>query len=357
MKRHAKPVLFASTVLPMVSACLLVGCESTQSAETSPSNSRVTESRPANEAAMTAIAAENRFDRARQLLLDGVASTSPVVRANALESLHALPADAAESARRLLMDENRGVRFVAAMTIGKLAAKEYVHLVRPLTEDVSESVRLAARYALKRCGEPVELTPIATALQSRDPEVRANAALVLGELGNPSAIPMIRQVAGSSLDIARPAKARIVDLQMAEALAKLGDKTQLHPIRAALFAPDDQQELAAMAAVMCGRLQDFEGVGALKRMISADGIERRPAEVRMAAAMGLAMLGEAVPPEVALEYMGSPRPEIRTQVALTLGELGSRRGIVELEELLNDQNPLVQVAAARAIVQIHRGIR
>src|SRR5690606_38278280 len=103
---------------------------------------------------MSAIARENRFDRARRLLLAELDSASPVVRANALESLHTLPADAAEGARRLMMDENRGVRFVAAMTIGKLQVKEVAHLLRPLVEDSSESVRIAARYALSRCGEP-----------------------------------------------------------------------------------------------------------------------------------------------------------------------------------------------------------
>ncbi len=333
----------------------LVACQS--SGSTSRTNSNASMNNSVDEAALSAIASENRFDRARRLLLAELDSTSPVVRANALESLHALPADAADGARRLLMDENRGVRFVAAMTIGKLQVKEVAHLLRPLVEDSSESVRIAARYALSRCGEPVELTPIGMALQSRDAEVRANAALVLGELGNPSAIPMIRQVAGSGSEIARPAVARIVDLQLAEALAKLGDESQRHTIRAALFAAEDQQELAAMAAVMCGRLKDYEGIGSLKRLISADGLERRPAEVRMAAAMALAMMGEQVPPEVALEYISSPRPEIRTQVALTLGEMGYQRGMFGLEELMEDSNPLVRVAAARSIVQIHRGIR
>lgn len=342
--------LTALHVSTLAFGAFLAGCQS----DSGGGGGRASGSSPRHDAAMAAIAAENLVDEARHLLIASTSHETPTVRANALEALHLLPQDAGEYARRLLMDPNRGVRFVAAMTIGRLQVKDAAHLVAPLQQDSSESVRAAALYALKRCGQPVDLSPLAAMLQSTDPEVRANAGMVLGELGDPSALPMLRQAAAATTEIARPARARIVDLQMAEAMVRLGDHNQRHPIRASLFTTSEHHELAAMAAVICGRLKDYEAVGSLKRLIAADGPERRPAEVRMAAAMGLGMLGEPVPPEVATEYMGSNRPELRMQIALTLGEIGDRRGLNAAVELLSDPNPLVQVAAAKAIMQIPR---
>jgi len=277
------------------------------------------------------------------------------LRANSIESMHPLPELAEMHARQGLVDDNRGVRFVAAMTIGRLKLCDSSHFVEPLLLDESESVKAAAIFALRMCGRQVDLNPLADMMRSDQPEVRANAAMVLGLLGDKSAAPMIEQAAGRGLELSSAGRANAVDLQLAEALLMLGRTEQVHTIRAKLVAPPENQELSAMAAVILGRLGDEGSAGVLERLIFAAGDERRPAEVRMACTMALAQLGRPVELSWISEYFGSTRPELRQQAALALGEIGGEQAYAHLQRLLEDENPLVQVAAAGSILKLETG--
>lgn len=279
-------------------------------------------------------------------------SDHPLLRANALESLHARPEFLPPYARRGLGDENRAVRFVAAMTVGKFRLEELADLVEPLLHDESGSVRAAAIYALFRCGRTVDLNPLAALINSDDPEVRANAAMVLGLLGNSTGALLIEQAVGRGMELTSPARAKIVDLQLAEALFYLGRTEQVHTIRAALFLTPDNQEVTALACLIAGRMGDHGAIGGLQRLVLGSGVDRRPAEVRMAAITALAQLGEQVPAGSLDAYVVHRTPEIRHQAAYALGEVGRTNALPALARLLHDPNPLVQVAAAGAIAKL-----
>jgi HEAT repeat protein len=292
---------------------------------------------------------------ASEILRKAVASNWPVLRAHAIEASAKSPALLREIAPRGLVDENRGVRFVACMAIGEAKntelKRELSVLVRPLLTDESASVRAAAMLALTRCGVSVDVTPLARMLDDSDPEVRANAYLVLGELGNQSAAPLIRESLGRGMKLVNPIRARLVDLTAAEALVKLGDEREIEPIRAALFAPPEQSELTNIACEAIGRLRDEVSRPMLERLLSASGDARRPAEVRLSAARALVKLGgaEASGLAVAREYMGSPDARIRAQAAALLGEVRSPEAIALLGSLIRDGNPSVQVSAAAGL--------
>ena len=292
---------------------------------------------------------------ASEILRKAVSSDWPVLRAHAIEASAKNPALLREIAPRGLVDENRGVRFVACMAIGEAkdseVKRELSVLVRPLLADESASVRAAAMLALTRCGVSVDVTPLARMLDDSDPEVRANAYLVLGELGNPSAAPLIRESLGRGMKLVNPIRARLVDLTAAEALVKLGDEREIEPIRAALFAPPEQSELTNIACEAIGRLRDEVSRPMLERLLSASGDARRPAEVRLSAARALVRLGgaEASGLAVAREYIGGPDARIRAQAAALLGEVRSPEAIALLGALIRDGNPSVQVSAAAGL--------
>ncbi|MHC4447086.1 MAG: HEAT repeat domain-containing protein [Planctomycetota bacterium] len=294
-------------------------------------------------------------DAALALLRQAADSSNALLRANAIEALHHAPDQLEPIVRQALLDENRGVRFVAAMTIGRLRMESIAHLLEPLLRDESQSVRAAAIYGLRACGYPADLNPLAEMIRSDDPEVKANAAMVLGELGNASAVPMIQEAVGKGLHGVPAARAKIVELQLAEALVKLGVRSELEVIRAALFTPVEQGELTALACQMCGRLNDRRVVPDLLRLALRTGERSQPAEVRLAATLAVAQIepGQA-PLEVPRGYVGSDRYEVRAQAALTLGGIGDPATLPTLTSLLSDENPLVQVAAAGAILQIQR---
>lgn len=299
-------------------------------------------------------------DNAVSLLRQAIASPSALVRANAIEAVG--PAGigdrtlTAEFVQIGLADLNRGVRFVSAMNVGLLGLCEQAMLVEPLLRDDAASVRASAIFALSRCGRPVDPTPLAAMLLSDDAEARSNAALVLGELGNPTAVPMLRQSLGRGMPMVSPARVRIVELQVAEAQVKLGDARAADPIRAALFSPPEQSEYAALACQVLGRVKDESAVSALERLIGAEGPDERAPEVKLAAAVALAELGRSRPAhtDLAIELTSSERADVRAQAATSLAKLRDPRGLPAVERLLTDSNPQVQVAAAGAVVQLSR---
>lgn len=292
-------------------------------------------------------------DASIELLLQAVDADDPLLRANAIEALQAVERYLTPAVQHGLVDENHGVRYVAAMTVGQLQIRKISHLLEPLLDDVSLSVRGAAIFGLKRCDRAVDLNPLGEMILSERAEVRANIAYILGELGNPSAIPLLRLAAHRGLSQSEPARKKIVNLQITEALVKLGAIEELEVIRASLFTPTDQGEIIALACQISGRLGDMRAVPNLLDLALRGGRLQQSAEVRMAAAMAVAEIApDQAPQEVAKAYLKSPYPGLRAQAVMTLGISGMMTNLGELSLMLSDDNPVVQVAAAGAILRI-----
>lgn len=286
----------------------------------------------------------------RAILEAAARSTWPSLRAYAMEAAIGRPRLLAEHASRALADENRGVRFVTCMAIAQSGQVQYVDLLRPLLADPSDSVRAAAMLALSRSGERVNLTPLAAMLQSDDPEVRSNAQLVLGELGNASAAPLIRDSLGQGMTLVNPLRVRLIDLSAAEALVKLGQNSEVEPIRAALFAPPEQGELTVVACDAVRRIRDGGSIPMLERIATVRGRAERSPEIRLAAARALQALGVRQGPlAVATPLASHPDARVRAQAAIVLGEVGTAEARSLLEPLLRDADPSVKVAAAAGL--------
>jgi HEAT repeat protein len=296
------------------------------------------------------------------LLLQATNASHPLLRANAIEALHPVRAAVAEPARRALADENEGVRFVAAMTVGRLRLEDEVHLVEPLLDDPSPSVQAAAIYALRRCDRRANPTVLATMLASSDPGARGNAAMILGELGDPSAIEMLRE-AGSQRSLRMsPASARVVELQIAEAMVRLGDDQQIEVIRAALFAPEKEGEITALACAICGEIGDQAYAPTLADIAMRTGLRQEATEVRIAAAQAVGRIsagsaGARAVVSVPLEFLTDADPMIRAQAAAAVGHFQEAEHEASLAVLLGDKDPFVQIAAAGAILRIRGAAR
>ncbi len=288
---------------------------------------------------------------AADVLRAAARSNWAALRANALEAAASNLSLLAELAPRGLVDENRGVRFVACMAIARAQDRDLSLLVRPLIQDDSASVRAAAMLALARTGNSVDFSPLAAMLSENDAEIRGNAYLILGELGNRSAVPLIRESLGRGMRLVNPVRARLVDLAAAEALVKLGDEREIEPIRAALFAPPEQAELTVVACEAIGRLRDEVSRPMLERLVSVGGDAQRSPEIRLAAAKALVALGGAAPMALSIsrEAISSPDARIRSQAAGVLGALRLPEAYDLLAALIRDADPTVQVSAAAGI--------
>ena len=299
------------------------------------------------------VADESLRHAAIDLLVQAGESEYALLRANAIEGLRHAPSVVEQIAVSSLTDENRGVRFTAAMTIGMLQLKSSSHLLEPLLHDPSDSVRAAAMYGLRRCGRMVDLNPLAQMLYSEDPEIKGNAALVLGELGDETAAPMVRDAVGRSLSRVGPVRRRIVELQLAEAMVKLGMPVEIEGIRAALFTTAEQGEIAALACLIVGRLGDRDSLQTLEIMTRDVETGGHAPEVRLAAATAIAQIEPSLAPiDVPLQFAASERPELRAQAAMSLGKFREAAALGQLRVLLGDPDPMVQVSAAAAILEL-----
>jgi HEAT repeat protein len=293
-------------------------------------------------------------ERALVMLAAAARDENALIRANALEGLAAVPMRARPFVFDGLTDRNLGVRYAAAMLAGRLGFRDAAPLLRDLLDDPDASVRAAAIYALSALKQPVDPGPLAGMLLEGEVRTRAQAAFILGEMGNKSAVPLLREALMRPAPNARLGDVRLLNLQIAEALAKLGDADAFEAIRAALYpSRPEELEAAALAVQIIGEIGDRRSIDQLIYMAerTEDETLMMPAEVRLAAAASLAQLGLPRGDFVADEYAANEMPAIRAQAAFVYGRVGSERALQRLEPMLDDPSPIVAVSAAAAIVQ------
>lgn len=309
-------------------------------------------------------AAQALYDECLQYLREMASDPYPGYRANAIESLELVPDIGEQVARTGLSDENPAVRYAAAMVIGRQRCGSSAPLTNALVRDLDPSVRLASIYAMKRNGYNVDLTPLADALRSNpDARVRANAAFILGELGDPSAVTLLHDALTYNIPKAAVADIRIYQLQVAEALVKLGDNNSLSRLRAPLYTRDPADgEIAAFAAAILGRVGDRSSIPDLVKIVAMWKEYRYSAEIRLAAMGSLAQLGQPPDPEMIAEYLGPDYQAdetnvwvrgVRSQAAYALGLIESpQESVPYLAHLFrHDTDDLVRIPAAAALLK------
>jgi len=254
-----------------------------------------------------------------------------------------------------LADTNAGVRTVAAMAVGKARCRDLVDAVRPLVKEQSPFVKAAAIYALRSCGEAVDPTPLgAMATADPSPRVRAHAVYLLGELGDKGTSSLLREAAQLDVPRANPAELRVLSVQVAEALVKLGDTEQLHTIRAALY-PSSAEGLDAtvLAAQVLGNLDDRGSAGQLRSLAAMRDPAGRPmpTEVRLAVAGALGTMGVDTPTDEAEAALAGGAEPGQIQAAWALGQIGSPAAVRALESKLGETSERLRVAVATGLLR------
>ncbi len=295
-------------------------------------------------------------ERAIGMIESASRDASPEVRANAIEASQKMKSRAEPLLAVALKDQSPAVRTVAAMAVGKLQASSLVASVRPLLDDPTEFCRAAAIYALTRCGQQVDPSPLASMLLSEpSARVRSHAATILGQIGNPTALPLLKQAAYQGVPTATFVEEKLFQLQVAEAMVRLGEREAINAIYSALYpARPEELEAAALAAAILGELRDRNSVDRLIYVIEYRNPQGQSysAEVRLASATALARLGIVRGGFVADEFRASEIPALRAQSAFAYGEIGTPESLAALETLLEDPDPRVRVSAANGVLNI-----
>lgn len=260
MRSKSLPIVMAAAAV--LSAGGLVGCRQPEQLQTDPQRACID---------------------ARTRLMRAAESDSAATRANALEAMaNVMDADAGPELTEALDDASPAVRFAAAMGIGDVryapARDKLARMAEDKQAEPDRRVYVAVLYALYELGERGYVSPLGDLLFDREAEVRADAAMVMGRMGEPSAIAPLKALLADEQDPA-------VQLQVVEALAKLGDDRSAALLEAYTKTPFVDEQLVAIPA-----MADIGGSRArsLLRELLA---ERHPPRVRVAAAGGLGRLG------------------------------------------------------------------
>jgi HEAT repeat protein len=307
--------------------------------------------RPASPDAMTTPA----FIRAVGFLQEQSRSPEPAVRANCIEALQtANDPRALQVIDQRLNDPAWVVRFAAAMAAGRRKALTVLPTLETLaTADNNGSVRAASIYALNRMGRSKNMPALAQLLADPEPSTRANTAMVLGMLGEPSAIGL--------LDSRRDDPDIRVKFEITAAMARLGDEPSQQVIVGWALNRFAEDQWNAM--MVCGDLP--RSVASSPLLL---GLEPAPAKLpadvgeeqvhmltarrQLVAARSLAKLGNGAGARVAIDNLQNPEPGLRALALLALGDMLTPAQLPGIVGFLNDPDDGVKRAAAAAIIEV-----
>lgn len=278
--------------------------------------------------------------QAREEVRKAGASSNPRLRGQAIEALAlGVGPSAANEVLSSLKDPDASVRFAALLALGQFKASAARPQVLTMLNDPNAHVQAAARFALHRFGDTSRSQELATLARSAVPGVRANVALILGLLEEPSGVKLLRPMQAD--DNAQ------VRLQVAEALWRLGDEDGLSSLVQFAISQYIDDQIFAVLAIAAPRRQTVRSL--LEGKLNTDVVE-----VNLAAARGLGRLGSDRGYLVARDAASSRDARQRLMAAMALGAIGRSDAQPTLAKLLDDESPQVRLAAAAGVLMIAR---
>ena len=302
---------------------------------------------------------EKLQQRTRRTLLIMLAEDDPLLRVHTLESLALLPdRNVIPAIRGSLNDPIPAVRFAAAVAVGDVRDSASRDILQRLVRDPNPSVQLAAGYALEKLGDKHFAHWYDNILFSRDTKLAGQACMLIGKLGRTA----VRKDSSVKLwrVLTQPDQSPAVQLQAAEALARLGDQKILKRLlvfSSSLYADD---KLLAIVG-----LQHIGGRDVFAQMtVLADDPQ---IEVKLSAIRALGKLAEDKQVRFVRNSLKYKDPDgeslttqrVRSLAVLALGSVGTDKDIKLLYNLMADtaRNKYIRIAAARAAIDYLKAIQ
>ncbi len=290
-------------------------------------------------------------------LQEAAVGDDPPLCMNAIEALaEVAPREGLPFIAANIENDYPGASFAALMALGQMNNADYLDRIRTRAEDPNPHIRIAALYALHRLGDRKRTTELADfLLNHRDARVRANAALAIGRLGEPSSLRVLqRALRHEQKDLPR--------LQILEALAMMGDRDAIERLIFNGHSAYPDQAASAIMFLANARSQEAEDLFRYRL-----GNREHP-EARLQAARGLGRLGDDSGFDIAMAYLwfNSPTtgqandpPEqqirrVRGLAALALESIGNPEALRSLKAAfeLEGQQAYVRLAIARAALAL-----
>ncbi len=273
-------------------------------------------------------------DRVVDTLAHSLQHETPRVRASAVSAIaHVESPEVEPLLTSALSDEDSWVRYFAARALGGRKSSASVDMLeRVVQTDTSTHVRIAALEALGQIGGERAAAIAATFVESGDSDL-ANAALVaLANIAHPSATePLVKTLRSQQPDRRR---------QAAMALGQQGNPEIVEHLER-LAADDPEPSVYEAAMVALSKLATPEAISAL---ISLTQDPRR----HDAACDALANVPDSLLDQIA-RGLAHPSAEVRRAIVGVLARMKRRQASELLRNALGDPDASVRLAAADAV--------
>lgn len=320
------------TVLILLSMVLQAGCIEEQSF-----------TKPAVE--QSKVDVSRLESRALRIVREALADENGVIRIHAIEVIVTTQRrELMPQVLKLLADEQVHVRFGAGVAVGDMEYTAGEYMIKPMLEDPNPNAKIAAAYALVRLGRVEYAEKIRDAAKSTDQTVRANAALLLGKLGDKNNLPLLYDVL-RDLDSADKAR-----LQAVESIARLGDeriyKDKLWALLISKYADVRWSGIQSM-----GLLNTVDAKNAIITMLN-DEVR----EVRLCAAEQLARMGDLAGEQEVLVYFKTQSPDLNQAstanifATMAIGRMATAPGTKYLPKLLQSRSKVIRLTAAQSVL-------
>jgi cyclophilin family peptidyl-prolyl cis-trans isomerase/HEAT repeat protein len=232
-----------------------------------------------------------------------------------------------------LASSDPALRRAAALTIGRIGARQRAAALRALATDTDRDVASAALYALGLLKDTASAPLAATALRGA-PKISTEAAWMLGELGDAGRAALVAAATDASLG------ARRGPVLLALARVKGAPATPILPL-----LTDADSAVAWRAAYTLARMRSAAAVRAMMAATRSQSID-----VRDYAARGLARsltgdsLGQSAQQRLR-ELVRDPSARVRTTAVRVLAGYGPGNG-ADIASALRDPDANVRITAA-----------
>ena len=305
---------------------------------------------------------------AKTVLRQAMDSEEPATRSHAIEALaQTMGAQSGPEFVQSLSDSSVGVQFAAAMAIGDtryaLGKEPLLKMAGDPTLD--KNVMTAVIYALYRLGDDQYANRLGQLLfYPTDKWVRANSAMVMGRMGDRSAVGPLKSEYDDEQD-------PTVKIQLAEALALLQEQREAAHLEAYVNSPYLDERMIAIPAL--AKARPFQSRQLLTNLVDSS---QQPLLVRIQAAGALAKNGivsedsynlciqTVKDPQGVLEKSQEWRNDqtpamqamtirsIQSLAAMSLGQMKQSRAVDVLHPLLDNPDGAVRAAAAMSILKL-----
>lgn len=221
-------------------------------------------------------------------------------------------------------------------------ADAYLTRIKTLTGHVADGTmetRRTTAALLRGMGKPV-LQYLESELKTPEPDRRARAALVLGEIGSPDTHAPLRA--------ALKDKEGVVRARAIAAIGKLGDREAAGEI--APLLDDDDAGTRAEAARVLGELHADRFAPKIERLLF-DPSEK----VRICALSAVGNLRDLAAGPAAARALDSPSAPVRNSAVIALGRIGDRSSLPQIRRALDDKDQWVRGSAAAALGEMRDG--